>query len=103
MSGERTGSGERTPGGLPETLNIDVQMWTSLRGRLHDFTTVVCDAPDPAPRDTDEWHRWATEYLQVVAETDGWQPGRYYYRAEVRDDADRTAQVLMQNHWEYRT
>jgi hypothetical protein len=101
VSGEQTGFGERTE--LPETLSIDVRMWTSLRGRLRDFTTVVVDAPDPAPRDAAEWRRWATEYLRVVAEEDGWQPGRYYYRAEVRNESDRTEQVITQGHWEYRT
>ncbi|WP_181783706.1 hypothetical protein [Pseudonocardia pini] len=88
---------------LPETLDIDVQMWTSLRGHMHDFTTVVCDSPDPAPRDADEWHRWAEAHLLAVADRDGWQPGRYHFRAEIKDAVDRTAEVLTQDHWEYRT
>ncbi|WP_345418578.1 hypothetical protein [Pseudonocardia xishanensis] len=88
---------------LPDTLTVDVQMWTPLRGRLHDFTTLECDTPRPLPRDDDEWHRWAVAVLDAVARRDDWQPGRYYFRAEVLDDAGRQAEVLTQDHWEYRT
>ncbi|GAA1878616.1 hypothetical protein GCM10009836_70000 [Pseudonocardia ailaonensis] len=84
-----------------DTIALEVRMWTPLRGRLHDFTTVVCDAPDPAPRDTDEWHRWAVAHLEEVAPRDGWQPGRYHYRAEIRDEAERVETVLSQDHWQY--
>jgi hypothetical protein len=96
-------SGPRHARALPEELTIDVQMWTPLRGNLHPFTSVVCETPDPAPRDGDEWKRWAAASLLAVADRDHWQPGRYYFRAEITDDADRTAEVLAQDHWEYRT
>jgi hypothetical protein len=81
---------------LPETVNIDVQMWTPLRGRLHDFTVVVADTPRPAPRDADEWHRWTEAVLVDVAERDGWQSGRYYFTAE----GDGLG-IVARDHWEY--
>jgi len=38
------------------------------------------------PRDGDEWHRWAVAHLDAVVGRDGRWPGRYPFRAEVRDD-----------------
>jgi hypothetical protein len=86
-----------------DTVWLDVQMWTPMRGRMHPFTTVVCDAPDPAPRTTADWQTWAAAYLEIVAGKDDWQPGRYHYTAELRDDGGRTAQVFTRGQWNWRT
>jgi len=69
-----------------EQVWLDVQMWTGLRGNFHPFTDVVCDAPDPLPDVVDDWQRWATAHLGAVAAQESWQPGRYSYSAEQRDD-----------------
>jgi hypothetical protein len=91
---------------LPATLSIEVQRWTPMRGRLHQFTTVVADTPQPPPRDADEWHRWSEALLTSVAERDAWQSGRYHYRVQTprdpdRIDADPESGAIIQDHWEY--
>jgi hypothetical protein len=80
---------------------LDVQMWTGLRGHVQQFTEVACAAPDPAPVDTVDWQEWAAAYLEAVAEQDGWQPGRYHYTAEQRDDTGRALEVLVRGIWEW--
>jgi len=85
----------------PSTIALEVRRWTPLRGRLHQFTTVICDIPEPGPRDADEWRRWAVANLEDIAPRDGWQAGRYHFRAEVRDETDHPVEVLAQDHWQY--
>jgi hypothetical protein len=80
---------------------LDVQMWTGLRGNFQPFTEVVLDAPDPVPSSPDEWQHWVARSLAEVAAQDGWQAGRYFFSAELRDDNDRTTQVLSQGQWEW--
>lgn len=80
---------------------LDVRMWTSLRGHFHPFTAVECDPPEPTPADDVEWQRWAAQYLGIVAAQDGWQPGRYAYSAEQRDDHGRTRATLIRGHFEW--
>lgn len=79
---------------------LDLQMWTGLRGHLQPFTDVGCDAPDPPPHDTQGWQDWATAYLDVVARNEGWQPGRYHYTVERRDEQDHILQVFARGYWE---
>lgn len=80
---------------------LDVQMWTALRGHVQPFTDVICDVPDPVPVDTTDWQGWATGYLAVVAQQDGWQPGRYHYTAERRDDGGHVLGVYVRGIWEW--
>lgn len=82
---------------------LDVQMWTGLRGNFHPFMDVACEAPDPLPAATQEWQQWADAFLGVVAQQEGWQPGRYHYSAEHRDDAGHTLQVFTRGLWEWDT
>lgn len=84
-----------------ELVFLDVQMWTPLRGNYRPFTDVVCDAPDPAPTDVITWQHWAHDHLAAVAGHDGWQPGRYHFSVEHRDDADHTLQVFARGLWDY--
>jgi hypothetical protein len=81
---------------LPQIVTIDVQMWTPLRGRLHDFTTVEADTPVPPPRDAVEWQRWTEAVLGDVAERDRWQSGRYYFTTEAGGLG-----MVARDHWEY--
>jgi len=80
---------------------LDVQMWTGLRGTFHPFTDVVCDAPDPQPAESGDWQHWASAYLGLVAQQDGWQPGRYHYSAERRDEGGHTLEVFARGLWEW--
>jgi hypothetical protein len=80
---------------------IGVRMWTPLRGHFQQFTDVVCDAPQPEPAAIVEWQRWASDYLGAVAAQDGWQPGRYHFSAERRDDGGHSTEVLAQGMWEW--
>lgn len=82
---------------------LDVRMWTGLRGNFHPFTDVVCDAPEPLPEVVDEWQRWAAAYLGAVATHEGWQPGRYHYSAEQRDDGGHTLAVFARGTWDWTT
>jgi hypothetical protein len=84
-----------------EQVWLDVQMWTGLRGNFHPFTDLECEAPDPPPATPGDWQRWASQYLGVVAVQEGWQPGRYSYVAERRDDAGHTLQVFTRGQWEW--
>ena len=52
---------------------------------------------------TTYWQTWAAAYLEIVAGKDDWQPGRYHYTAELRDDDGRTAQVFTRGQWNWRT
>lgn len=83
-----------------DTVWLDLQKWTSLRGHLQPFTDVMCDAPDPAPQDVAGWQAWAVAYLDVVAKYDNWQAGRYHYSAELRDDGGHTLQVFARGYWD---
>lgn len=84
-----------------ETVWLDVQMWTGLRGNFHPFMDVACEAPDPPPRDPAEWQQWANAHLDAVAQREGWQAGRYAYRAERRDDDGHPVDVLTRGQWEW--
>ena len=84
-----------------ETVWLDVQMWTGLRGNFHPFTEVACAAPEPAPGIPGEWQQWAGAYLGAVAQLEGWQPGRYAYSAELRDEDGHTVEVLTRGQWEW--
>ena len=84
-----------------DTVWLDVSMWTGLRGTFHPFIDIACEAPDPPPGDEGEWQQWATSYLSAVAQEEGWQAGRYAYRAERRDAGDHATQVLTRGQWEW--
>ena len=84
-----------------ETVWLDVQMWTGLRGNFHPFMDVACEAPDPPPAMAGEWQQWAGSYLWAVAQKENWQPGRYAYSAEVRDDEGHILEVLTRGQWEW--
>lgn len=86
-----------------DTVWLDVSMWTGLRGNFHPFTDVACDAPEPLPDESAAWQQWAVANLGAVAQRDGWQPGRYHYSAERRDEKGRTLVVLVRGHWELTT
>jgi hypothetical protein len=82
-----------------ETVWLDVQMWTGLRGNFHPFMDVACEAPDPPPAMAGEWQQWAGSHLGAVAQKENWQPGRYAYSAEVRDDEGHILEVLTRGQW----
>jgi hypothetical protein len=82
---------------------LDVQMWTGLQGNFHPFLDISCDAPDPLPADDGEWQRWSGAHLDAVARQEGWQPGRYHYSAERRDDGGRTVEIFVRGLWELTT
>lgn len=82
---------------------LDVQMWTGLRGHFHPFLDVACDAPDPLPALEGDWQRWAGAYLEAVAAHESWQPGRYSYSAERRDDGGHTVEVFTRGQWDWRS
>jgi hypothetical protein len=84
-----------------ETVWLDVQMWTGLRGTFHPFMDVACEAPDPLPAEGAEWQQWADAYLGAVAQQEGWQSGRYAYSAERRDDVGHTLEVFARGQWEW--
>jgi hypothetical protein len=84
-----------------DTVWLDVQMWTPLRGNFHPFLDVVCEAPDPAPAVEGEWRQWASAHLAAAAEHEQWQPGRYHYTAELRDDNGRQVEVKVRGIWEW--
>jgi hypothetical protein len=86
-----------------ETVWLDVQMWTGLRGTFHPFIDVACEAPDPMPAGTGEWQQWAGAHLGAVAQLEGWQAGRYAYRAERRDDGGHTLEVFARGQWDWAT
>jgi hypothetical protein len=84
-----------------DTVWLDVQMWTGLRGNFHPFMDVACEAPDPPPAGPSDWQGWAGAYLAAVAEQERWQPGRYAYTAERRDDAGHPVEVYTRGQWEW--
>lgn len=85
------------------TVWLNVRMWTGLRGNFHQFTDVASDAPDPAPTLAGEWQQWAAARLGVAAQQDAWQPGRYAYDVERRDDEGRTVEILARGQWQWNT
>lgn len=82
---------------------LDVQMWTGLRGTFHPFLDVACDLPEPLPVAEGDWQQWAGLNLRAVAAHERWQPGRYHYTAEQRDDGGHTLQVFAHSLWEWTT
>ena len=80
---------------------LDVQMWTPLRGTFHPFTDVVCEPPDPLPAAVDGWQVWATAQLGAVAGQQRWQPGRYHYSAEQRDEGGQPLTVFVRGVWDH--
>ena len=86
-----------------ETVWLDVQMWTGLRGNFHPFKDVACEVGEPPPAFAGEWQQWADSYLSAVAQQEAWQPGRYAYSAERRDDDGHILEVLTRGQWEWST
>lgn len=81
---------------------LDVRMWTALQGHFHPFIDVACEAPDPLPT-PDGWPFWAADHLGAVAQRESWQPGRYAWSAEQRDDGGHTLAVFARGTWDWRT
>ncbi len=79
---------------------LDVRMRAGLRGHFHPFTDVMCDAPDPLPAEPAGWQDWATAYLDAVAAKDGWQPGRYSYSVERRDEGGHALETYVRGQWD---
>jgi hypothetical protein len=80
---------------------LDVQMWTGLRGTFRPFIDVACDLPEPLPAIVSDWQQWANGQLRAVAQQESWQPGRYHYSAEYRDDDGHTLQVFAHGVWDW--
>lgn len=78
-------------------------MWTGLQGNFHPFLDVQCAAPDPLPEVVEGWQQWAVASLGTVATTEGWQPGRYHYSAEQRDDGGHTLVVFAEGTFDWTT
>lgn len=94
----------RTTGGADtravDVVWLDVRMWTGLRGAYQPFIDVACEPPEPLPVEPTGWQRWAGLNLESVAAQEGWQPGRYHFSAEHRDDSGHTLEVFAQGLWE---
>jgi hypothetical protein len=86
---------------IVDSVWLDVQKWTGLRGNFHPFIEVDCRAPDPAPASAGEWQQWATAQLGAVALQERWQAGRYAYVAERRDEDGRSVELLTRGQWEW--
>lgn len=79
---------------------IDVGMWTGLSGTVQPFIDVRCDPPEQVPTDAQQWQEWALAHLRSVGADDDWQPGRYHYTVEQRDDEGRPTTVFARGIYE---
>ena len=81
-------------------LWIDVALWSGWNGRYSALTEVECELPEPPPATVAAWQQWATAELTLLALQESWQPGRYSYEVQRRNDAGRTVQLLSRGLWQ---
>lgn len=82
---------------------LDVAAAVKLSGNFHPLTEIQCEPPEPTPLSGSEWQMWAVGQLAVVAEYESWQPGRYRYTVQDRDDEGRPCAVHANGLWDLDT
>ena len=81
-------------------LWIDVELWSGWSGHYSPLTEVACDLPQPPPTTVAGWQQWATAELTLLALQESWQPGRYSYAVQRRNEEGRTIQLLSRGLWQ---
>lgn len=79
---------------------LDVAAPMGLTGNFHPLADLECEPPQPVPDTPHGWQRWAAGQLAAVAAQEAWQPGRYAYTVSIRDDGNRSVDVLTHGQWE---
>ena len=81
-------------------LWIDVAMSSGLRGVFRPMAEISCEVPEPPPTTVLGWQQWATTHLGTLAMQEEWQPGRYGYTVECRDDGGHLVRLLSRGRWQ---